>query len=354
MARRPDWLELARQRLYDPAWLEVLSLLAGVWDLRGRDEGRECGLQSTAYVTWLLQENANDLLDRPLLLAALAAGEARQSLSEDLLNNVFDELVHNFIHGPDFLDRERMTTHLAVVGRHATRGLLRALEDKYEKEPVRWRAARALGQLGQAGPEVIQALIKVLQDKNEKMWVREGAAEALGQLGQAGPEVIHALLKALDNSGLVQKNAAKALGRLGQAEPEVIQALLKALQDKKKRWWACAGAAEALGQLGQAAGPEVIQALLKALNDRQVVGPRNRAMEALGQLGQATPEVIQALLKALQDEDKYVRNKAVKALGQLGQATPEVTQALLKALQDEDKYVRNRRRWGSWARLRRR
>ena len=28
LARRPDWLELARQRLYDLAWLEVLSLLA--------------------------------------------------------------------------------------------------------------------------------------------------------------------------------------------------------------------------------------------------------------------------------------------------------------------------------------
>ena len=57
--------------------------------------------------------------------------------------------------------------------------------------------------------------------------VREGAAEALGQLGQAGPEVIQALIKPSDDSGLVQKNAAEALGRLGQAEPEVIQALLR-------------------------------------------------------------------------------------------------------------------------------
>ena len=132
-------------------------------------------------------------------------------------------------------------------------GLLRALEDKIEREPVRWRAARALGRLGQAGPEVIQALLKVLQDEDqtEKWLLCEGAAEALGQLGQAEPEVIQALLKALDNNfGLVHMKAAEALGRLGQAEPEVTRALLKALQDKKGGGGGPQGSGEGVGAAG--------------------------------------------------------------------------------------------------------
>jgi len=198
-------------------------------------------------VTWLLQENANDLLGRPLLLAGLAAGEAHQSLSEELAQGISDELSHNYLKGPDFLDRARMIAPLAAMGRYTTRGLLQALED--EGEDVRRYAAGALGQLGQAGPEVIQALRRVLTD--EEWDVRQQAVEALGRLGQAGPEVIQAIRRALtDEERYVRSSAAEALGRLGQAGPEVIQALRRALEheDRYIRWQAV----EALGRLGQA------------------------------------------------------------------------------------------------------
>jgi len=105
--------------------------------------------------------------------------------------------------------------------------LLKRLTDS--DEDVRWAAARALGQLGVATPEVTAALLKDLTDPER--YVRGAATEALGQLGaQAGtPEVMAALLKRLtDSERYVRGAAAGALSELsGYVRPQDRPAIVK-------------------------------------------------------------------------------------------------------------------------------
>jgi HEAT repeat protein len=202
---------------------------------------------------------------------------------------------------------------------------------------IHYRAAEALGQIGQADERVITALVKALG--NEDRWLRRRAAEALGQIGQAEERVIAALVKALkDGDYGVRSRAAEALGQIGQADERVIAALVKALKDGD--YGVRSRATEALGQIGQA-DERVIAALVKALKDGDY-GVRSRATEALGQIGQADERVIAALVKALEDGDDWLRRSAEEALVKLGQAEERVITALVKALEDRDDWVRGR------------
>jgi HEAT repeat protein len=200
---------------------------------------------------------------------------------------------------------------------------------------VRGVAAEALGQLGQASPEVVSRLLATLED--EDAGTREYAAIALGQLGQASSEVVSRLLAALeDKHAFVRGSAAAALGRLGQASSEVVSRLLAALEDKHA--FVRGAAAIALGRLGQASS-EVVSRLLTALGDENA-GMRDSAAAALGQLGQVSPEVVSGLLTFLADKYASVRGAAAQALGQAGQASSEVVSRLLAALEDRDAFVR--------------
>ncbi|HPP52681.1 MAG TPA: HEAT repeat domain-containing protein, partial [Thermoguttaceae bacterium] len=178
--------------------------------------------------------------------------------------------------------------------------LREALKDKDSR--VRWRAAEALGNLGDR--ESIPALREALKDQD---WhVREAAAEALVKLG---PPSIPALREALkDQHSDVRHAAAKALGNLG--DHESIPALREALKDQD--WHVRGIAAEVLGKLGDR---ESIPALREALKDEEL-SVRNAAAKALGKLG---PEAIPALREALKDQDEDVGEAAAEALLHLGE-----------------------------------
>jgi HEAT repeats len=188
LARRPDWLSLVPEKLYDPTWMEVLSLLGGVWDQRCWEEHRRCGPQSTEYVSWLLRENAHDLLCLPLLLAGRAAGEACRCLSEELSRRLAEKLADLYLRGPDFLDEDSLIASLTALSSHALKPLVAALKGKDEEWQVRDAAAEALGRLGQSGPEVVAALVAALEDKNRD--VRVAAAEALGRISAKNREAV--------------------------------------------------------------------------------------------------------------------------------------------------------------------
>ena len=99
-------------------------------------------------------------------------------------------------------------------------------------------------------------------------------------------------------------------------------------------------AAEALGNIGKA-DDNVIQHLIQALND-QDDSVRISAAEALGKIGKADDIVIQRLIQALNDQNPLsVRISAAGALGNIGKADDTVIQALLHALNDQEKFVRS-------------
>ncbi|MBE8970618.1 HEAT repeat domain-containing protein [Nostocales cyanobacterium LEGE 12452] len=235
----------------------------------------------------------------------------------------------------DFINENRLREYRAALGeqQEVLAELLGLLKD--ESEIVRYSAAQALGNLGNASPQVVEALLALLKDETER--VRYSAAEALGNLGNASPQVVEALLSLFkDETESVRNSAAEALGKLGNASPQVVEALLSLLKDETEG--VRSFAAKALGNLGNAS-PQVVEALLGLLKDDSG-SVRYFAAEALGKLGNASPQVVEALLSLFKDDSDIVRYFAAEALGKLGNASPQVVEALLGLLKDDSWSVR--------------
>jgi HEAT repeat protein len=198
----------------------------------------------------------------------------------------------------------------------AVEPLIGALNDS--DKGVRRTAAMALAQLGDA--RAVEPLIATLQDVDKH--VSQNAVESLGQLGDA--RAVEPLIAIVEGSGVYMcKAAANALGQLGDAR--AVKPLIGALRD----FDVSQSAVKALVRLG----PASIEPLIAALKDPHN-GVRERAAEALGQLGDA----VEPLIATLQDSDEHVRQNAVKALGQLGDA--RAVEPLVGALKDSCNGVR--------------
>jgi len=110
--------------------------------------------------------------------------------------------------------------------------LAEALESQDEDHNVKYRAAKALGDIG---PEAVPALTKAV--KNNQYFVRRISARALGNTGVAA--AVWPLIEALqDNDRNVRSISAQMLGEIGSNAKEAIPALTKALRDKyySTRW----------------------------------------------------------------------------------------------------------------------
>ena len=153
---------------------------------------------------------------------------------------------------------------LSRIGSAAIPGLLRAIEDQTQSDDARSSAAKALGWIGPAGPEVIPALIQALADKDAR--VRAAAAAALGEIGPAAVEAVPALIQTLqDRDVSVIVDAATALGKIGPASPEVVPALVKALTDGHTDMHSAV--VYALSEIGPEAA-DAVPALVYSLGDR--------------------------------------------------------------------------------------
>jgi hypothetical protein len=142
---------------------------------------------------------------------------------------------------------------LVKIGDQAVEPLINELH--HPNLEVRWRAAEALGKIGD--PRAVEGLTKALNDQIDIVSLH--AAEALGKIGD--PRAVEALIEALDNPSVaVSSPSAIALGKIG--DPRAFEALAKALRDTDVRLRA--SAADALGMIG---GPTAIEALTEALND---------------------------------------------------------------------------------------
>ena len=104
-------------------------------------------------------------------------------------------------------------------------GLIGALEDS--DEYVRWKAAYALGEIGDE--RAVEPLIEALKDSDE--YVRWGAASALGKIGDK--RAVEPLIEALkDSNEYVRKGTAHALGKIG--DERAVEPLIEALKDSNK------------------------------------------------------------------------------------------------------------------------
>lgn len=132
------------------------------------------------------------------------------------------------------------------------------------------------------------------------------------------------------------KEAAEALGDIGNA---AVPGLLQALSHSD--WKVRSHAALGLGEVDQIVElAQVVDALGNRLGDGHP-NVRDRAAWALGEI--EDPTAVEPLLKALQDSEAGVRARAAWALGEI--ENPTAVTGLLAALADGDASVREKSVW---------
>jgi len=195
------------------------------------------------------------------------------------------------------------------------RGLIRLLD--HEKHDLQWRAADALGSLGEIACEPLLKLLTY-----HKMHVRIGVIEALS--GIKSPRSVEPLIQTLatDENHEVRWVAALALGEIG--DKRAIPSLLNALKDKDR--YVRYGSVKALDLLGWS--PEKDQ-------DRAYYYIGLQDWKALQKLGKPA---VGPLIETLREKNPVTRAKIIELLGDL--RTDEAKKACENALMDTDASVR--------------
>ncbi|MDZ7970417.1 MAG: HEAT repeat domain-containing protein, partial [Nostoc sp. DedSLP03] len=132
---------------------------------------------------------------------------------------------------------------------------------------------------------------------------------------------------------LVEYNL-KDLKSLVKKPEDIAEKAAKILKDEKVDANVRSGAAEALGNLGDAAA-KYAPDIAKILKDEKVPAyVRRSAAEALGNLGDAATKYVPDIAKILKDEKvpAYVRSGAAEALGNLGDAATKYVPDIAKIL----------------------
>ena len=195
------------------------------------------------------------------------------------------------------------------------RGLIRHLD--HDKHDLQWRAADALGSLGEIACE---PLLKVLT--YHKMHVRIGAIEALSKI--KSPRSVDPLIRTLatDEDHEVRLVAALALGEIG--DNRAIPSLLVSLKDEDR--YVRYGSAKALEQIGRSAETEVESAYY-------YIGLQDwKALERMGK------PAVGPLIETLKEKNPATRVKIIELLG--GMRCDEAKKACETALTDTDPAVR--------------
>jgi HEAT repeat protein len=298
-------------RIGAPAHLAVPALLA---NLNDPDKGVR------AAAAWALSVAKPDpKLAMPALIANLRAGPERRCLVA--------------------------VNALAALGEPAVPPLIELLNVK--DEPLRARAASALGEIGPPARGAIPALIELLRLPDRE--TRENVATALAGIG---PEAVEPLTQALrDRDPKVRGGAAFALEKLGAQAKPAIPALVAALSDPDPpddprpprtpgfEDFRRDGAPQALGFHAalRAIGAPALPALLQQL-DAPERRARVVALKAIEFLWDDAQPAVPRLIALLGDPD--VRGEAASALGGLG--AREAIPPLLAALNDPDPHFRAR------------
>jgi HEAT repeat protein len=208
-----------------------------------------------------------------------------------------------------------MTDIEAMKNAHDVKGLIRLLD--HDKHNIQWRAADALGTLGEMACD---PLLKLLVFPREN--VRIGAIEALGDI--KSPRSVEPLLQTLanDKSNEVRWVAALALGEIGDIR--AIPALVRALSEEDR--YVRYGSAKALEQIGWSAETDQESAYYYiALQD----------WDAVKKMGNAATG---PLIDMLKEQHPNIRTQIVEILGSIGSI--EAKRSCERVLRDPDADVR--------------
>jgi HEAT repeat protein len=197
-----------------------------------------------------------------------------------------------------------------------------------DTEPlVRAQAIYALGRLKADDRDSLAAVISGLADKEAQ--VRHAAVRSLAMIKADRKVTIPLVVKLLEDSD--PNLAMRALSSIAEAGAEAIPALNAALTHPEARYWACL----ALSEMGPQA-KDAVPGLIKVLADERPE-VRLQATIALAEIGPAAKPAVLELTKLLGDKFESVRNSAVFALGRIGDKT--AADAVAKADKPSDSYL---------------
>jgi HEAT repeat protein len=204
---------------------------------------------------------------------------------------------------------------LQLLGQFRERGadyvpeILRLLSDT--DHTVRTSAAQTLPTLGKKAVAGVPHLLKLLKEDKDQ-WVRITSADALGEIGDASPQVVAGLVAAFtDGKERVGAYAVMALGKMGEAAVPVLLDTLKA-EPKIARMFAV----DALALIGTRAGAKtdmVLEHLARLVQTDKEWEVRARSAAALGIIKLSNDHVREALKAGASDEHEIVRAHAGKA-----------------------------------------
>jgi len=244
----------------------------------------------------------------PQLVAALSAGDA------DL--------------------RWRAARALGLIGdMNAEEALRKATSDS---EPlVRAQALFALGRLKADYKESLTTVISAMGDK--EVQVRRAAVRTLAMIQADRKVTIPLVVKMLEDAD--QNVAMRAVSAIAEAGAEAVPALNAALANPQARYWACI----ALSEMGDKA-KDAVPGLARALSDEQ---PQTRlqASIALAEIGPAARPAVPELTKLLGDKFEAVQRSAVFALGRIGDKS--AAEAVAKADKPDNAYLHPMFVWAS-------
>jgi HEAT repeat protein len=228
--------------------------------------------------------------------------------------------------------RWRAARALGVIGDpQATAALRTAASDG--DVLVRAQAIFALGRLKAGDAESLQAVVAHLSDEDPQ--VRRATIRAVRMMGPPQQTMIPLVVKLLGDSD--PTIAARALSAITDGGVEVLPALTAALDQHDARYWACL----ALGEMGPQA-QTAVPGLIKALDDdRPEV--RLQAAIALGEIGPDAKPAASSITKLMNDAFPSVRAAAIFALGRIGE--PSTAGALASAETSTDPFVKMLATW---------
>eukprot|EP00927_Polykrikos_kofoidii_P010956 TRINITY_DN14627_c0_g4_i1.p1 TRINITY_DN14627_c0_g4~~TRINITY_DN14627_c0_g4_i1.p1 ORF type:complete len:1081 (-),score=161.97 TRINITY_DN14627_c0_g4_i1:177-3419(-) len=210
-----------------------------------------------------------------------------------------------------------------------------------ESRAVRAAAARALGQMGKAGVAHANLLADNIKDTASTPELRMAATIALGRLGPpaASPQASSALARRLkDDDPELRLAAMRTLVTLDEA-----RVLAELLSDTEGRVHEVAIEARcSIYAATRTPTPNGISSFPDVMFKDDIRDARRTAAEALGNLGEAAAPYAGVLAVALTSYHRHVRCAAAEALGRIGVAAAAHAGALAAALKDEAVTVRQK------------
>lgn len=238
-------------------------------------------------------------------------------MSNPLNDKEFQRLLHEAEHGTGQYKLVAIRKLGKLRDVRAVPALVGALNE--EDHSVKWRAAKALGKIGEAHPEcdwadAVSALIAAL--KGEWWMIKFAAVEALGKIGD--PSAVPALLRGrLSGAKEIYEKSLEAIAKMGWPAAERMLEIIR--EEEYVQWGgSIIRTSSAVNDILAAMCPEILDQLIEQLGKENHEQARFALIGALGR--SEDKRAVPVLIKELDSPDCLMEFSASCALADIRDA----------------------------------